>query len=144
MSTKTTPRVIASAVTLSTSLAGRGSALSVTQIDAALIHVTYAVGTGGSGMEYDFELSGAEAEPASDAGWFPAETLSDQGGTPSSGVLTAPNARVLHQITTAEPRRAHRLDLTGARWLRLRARETTGGVIAVAGTVTAFEAGHRS
>lgn len=144
MSTKTTPRTIASAITLTTTLSAIGSALNVAQLDAALIHVRYAVGTGGSGIEYDFELSGAVAEPSVDADWYPAEHLSDQSGTAALGVIVAPRSRVVHQIVTAEPRVTHLLDLRGARWLRVRAKETTSGVISAAGTITVTEHGHRN
>lgn len=144
MSTKTTPRTLASAETLSTTLATRGSALPVAGLDASLVHVRYAVGTGGSGLEYDFEISGAETEPATDADWYPARHLSDESGSPASGVITAPVSRIVYQLTTAEPRRAHLLDLRGVRWLRVRAKETTATSISAAGTITAFEAGVKS
>ena len=105
-------------------------------VSSVLLQVAYAVGTGGTGVEYDVELSGAVAEPTTDAQWWPAEALSDQSGTASAGVLVAPRARIVHQLVTAEPRQAHTIDLRGARWLRVRAKETTGTSISAAGTIT--------
>lgn len=133
---KTTPQTVANAVSLTTTLAARGDAIPVLGLASVLLQVAYAVGTGGTGAEYDFELSGAVAEPSTDAQWWPAEALSDQSGTASAGVLVAPRARVVHQLVTAEPRQAHPIDLRGARWLRVRARETTSSSISAAGTFT--------
>jgi hypothetical protein len=142
MSEKTTPQTVASAVVLSTTLAARGGAIPVLNLAAVLLQIAYAVGTGGTGAEYDVELSGAVAEPSTDAQWWPAEALSDQSGTPSSGALVAPRSRVVHQLVTAEPRQAHVIDLRGARWLRVRAKETTATTISAAGTFTATAYGH--
>lgn len=133
---KTTPQTVANAVSLTTTLAARGSAIPVLGLAAVLLQVAYAVGTGGTGAEYDVEISGAETEPSADAQWWPAESLSDQSGTPASGALVSPRARVVHQLVTAEPRQAHWIDLRGARWLRVRARETTSSSISAAGTFT--------
>lgn len=134
---KTTPQTVATAVSLTTTLAARGSAIPVLGLATVLLQLAYAVGSGGTGMEYDFELSGAITEPSTDAEWWPAEALSDQSGTASSGVLTAPRSRVVHQLVTAQPRQAHTIDLRGARWLRVRAKETTATSIVGAGTITA-------
>ena len=133
---KTSPQTIASAVALTTALVARGSAINVLTLTSILLQLSYATGTGGTGMEYDIEISGAETEPSTDAQWWPAQMLVDESGVPASEVLTATSARIVHQITTAQPRRAHWIDLRGVRWLRVRAKET-GGAIGVAGTVTA-------
>lgn len=134
---KTQPQTVAAAVSLTTSLAARGSAIPVLGLARVLLQVAYAVGTGGTGAQYDFELSGAETEPSTDAQWWPAESLSDQSDTAASGVLVAPRSRVVHQLVTAEPRQAHWISLRGARWLRVRAKETTATSISAAGTITA-------
>ncbi len=133
---KTTPQTVAAAVSLTTTLAARGDAIPVLNLASVLLQVTYAVGTGGTGAEYDVELSGAVAVPETDAGWFPAEAQSDQSGTASAGVLVAPRSRIVHQLVTAQPRQAHQIDLRGARWLRVRAKETTSSSISAAGTIT--------
>ena len=133
---KTTPQTVAAAVSLTTTLAEVGDPTPVLNLSSVLLQVAYAVGTGGTGVEYDVELSGAVAEPTTDAQWWPAEALSDQSGTASAGVLVAPRARIVHQLVTAEPRQAHTIDLRGARWLRVRAKETTGTSISAAGTIT--------
>lgn len=134
---KTQPQTVAAAVSLTTTLAARGNAIPVLGLATVLLQLAYAVGSENTGMEYDFELSGAIAEPSTDAEWWPAEALSDQSGTASSGVLTAPRSRVVHQLVTAQPRQAHTIDLRGARWLRVRAKETTATSIVGAGTITA-------
>lgn len=140
---KTSPQTVASAVALTTTLAGVGSALAVRGLDSALVQVKYAPGTGGTGAEYDFEISGAETEPALATDWWPAKALSDESATPASGVVVAPRSRVVHQLVTAEPRQSHWLDLDGVRWLRMRAKETTATSISAAGHITATAYGQR-
>jgi len=143
MSEKTNAQTLATAVALTTTLAGVGSVLAVRGLDGALVQVKYAPGTGGTGAEYDLEISGDETEPDADTKWWPAKSLSDESATPSSGVVVAPRSRVVHQLVTAEPRQAHWIDLTGVRWLRLRAKETTATSISVAGSMTATVYGQR-
>lgn len=140
---KTSPQTLCSSVALTTSLAGVGLTIPVGKLARVLVQVAYAVGTGGTGAEYDFEVSGAETEPASDSAWWPARSLSDESATPASGVVVAPRSRVVHQLVTAEPRQSHWLDLDGVRWLRMRAKETTAASISAAGSITATAYGQR-
>lgn len=124
---------LAAATALTGSLAAHGASLSLHQSGIVTLALIYAAGTGGTGAEYVVQVS-LEDSPTN---WIPLEEILDTSGTASSGSLTVPSSRLVRQIVTASPSRAHVFSsLGGARWLRVVARETTATSITVAGTLT--------
>lgn len=124
---------LANATALTETLAAHGSPISLHQSGAVTLALIYAVGTGGTGVEYVFEVCLEETA----SNWIPLEEILDTSGTAASGSLTAPSSRLVRQIVTASPSRAHVFSsLGGARWLRVKAKETTATTISAAGTLT--------
>lgn len=123
---------LANATALTTTLAAHGNALSLNQSGDVSLALIYAVGTGGTGVEYVVEAS-LEDSPAN---WIPLEEILDTSAAASSGSLTAPSSRLVRQITTAQPSRLVVVGARGCRWLRVKAKETTGSSISAAGTLT--------
>ena len=123
---------LANATALTTLLAAHGNALSLNQSGHVTLALIYAVGTGGTGVEYVVQGS-LEDSPTN---WIPLEEILDTSATASSGSLTAPSSRLVRQIVTASPSRLVLLDARGCRWLRVMARETTATSISAAGTLT--------
>lgn len=123
---------IASAVALTGSFAVVGTAMSLAQSGDAAMVLTYAPGTGGTGMECIFEVS-LQDTPTT---WVPLEESLDDSATAASGDVVAPASRLVRSIDgSGERSRLVLLNLRGCRWLRVKARET--GTITVAGTITA-------
>lgn len=120
---------LANATALTTSLAAHGSALSLNQSGLVTLGLIYAVGTGGTGVEYVVQGC-LEDSPTN---WIPLEEILDTSATAASGSLTAPSSRLVRQIVTASPSRLVLLDARGCRWLRVMARET--GSPSAAGTL---------
>ncbi len=120
---------LAPATALTETLAAHGSPISLHQSGAVTLALIYAVGTGGTGVEYLFEVSLEDVA----TNWIPLEEILDTSGTASSGSLVAPSSRLVRQILTASLSRVVILDARGCRWLRVIARET--GTVTVAGTL---------
>lgn len=125
---------LANATALTTTLAAHGNALSLNQSGDVALALIYAVDTGGTGVEYVIEASLVDEPTSGD--WIPLEEILDTSGTAASGSLTAPSSRLVRQITTAQPSRLVVVGARGCRWLRVKAKETTGSSISAAGTLT--------
>lgn len=98
--------------------------------------LAYSVGTGGTGVEYVFEVSPV----SSGDDWFAADFGIDA-GTPASAVSTATDTEVRHQISSSVPRVYRWFKAPGAQRLRVKAKEL--GTVTGAGSfvvrVTAVE-----
>ena len=125
-------QTLASAVALTGSFAVVGNAMDLVQSGDAALVVTYAPGTGGTGMEYIVEVS-LQDTPTT---WVPLEESLDDSAAASGGDVVAPASRLVRSIDGAgELSRLVLLNMRACRWLRIKARET--GTITVAGTITA-------
>lgn len=124
---------LASAVALTDAFAVVGDPMSLAQSGSIALYVSYAPGTGGDGMEYILEVS-LQDTPAQ---WVSVEESVDDSGAAASGDVVAPASRLVRLLSSGNSfSRLILLDLRGARWLRVKARET--GTITVAGTVYAL------